>query len=77
MSRRVSESAHRGHREIVPRSRKYATICAMDEPAVEPIDAPPQDEDDGVCWVGGGPTDNRHCKIVCRNCGFTRDFSDP
>lgn len=33
--------------------------------------------DDEVCWVCGGPVLKRHCKIVCRVCGFTRDCSDP
>lgn len=30
-----------------------------------------------VCWVCGYPTLETHCKIVCPNCGFTRDCSDP
>ncbi len=33
--------------------------------------------EDRVCWVCGGPTTYRHCKIVCSVCGFTRDCSDP
>jgi hypothetical protein len=32
---------------------------------------------DRSCWLCGGPTQYRHCKIVCPNCGFTRDCSDP
>jgi 8-oxo-dGTP diphosphatase len=32
---------------------------------------------DSVCWCCGGQTVKRHCKIVCTNCGFTRDCSDP
>ena len=27
-----------------------------------------------VC--GGGPVYELHCKIICRNCGYTRDCSD-
>lgn len=30
-----------------------------------------------ACWVCGGPVTERHCKIVCQVCGFTRDCSDP
>jgi hypothetical protein len=35
------------------------------------------DETDRVCWVCEGKTVYRHCKIICANCGFTRDCSDP
>ncbi len=34
-------------------------------------------EDDTTCWVCGGPVIQLHCKIVCKNCGFMRDCSDP
>ena len=37
-----------------------------------PAPAPPRD-----CDVCGGPTYELHCKIICRNCGYTRDCSDP
>ena len=30
-----------------------------------------------ACELCGGPTLERHCKIVCLNCGFQRDCSDP
>jgi 8-oxo-dGTP diphosphatase len=33
--------------------------------------------DDTYCWTCGGPVVKRHCKIVCKVCGFTRDCSDP
>jgi hypothetical protein len=29
------------------------------------------------CWVCGAVTREIKCKIVCPNCGFTRDCSDP
>jgi carbonic anhydrase/acetyltransferase-like protein (isoleucine patch superfamily) len=29
------------------------------------------------CELCGGPTMERHCKIVCLSCGFERDCSDP
>lgn len=30
-----------------------------------------------TCELCGGPTVERHCKIVCLNCGYRRDCSDP
>ncbi len=33
--------------------------------------------DDTVCWVCGGHTMKRNCKIICERCGFMRDCSDP
>lgn len=39
---------------------------------------PPPDPDATVpCELCGAPVLERHCKIVCRNCGFMRDCSDP
>ncbi len=29
------------------------------------------------CELCGGPVVERHCKVVCLNCGFQRDCSDP
>jgi len=29
------------------------------------------------CWLCDGKVVERHCKIVCLKCGFTRDCSDP
>lgn len=42
-------------------------------------DAPPGSSgfDDEVCWLCGGATIKRNCKIVCEQCGFLRDCSDP
>lgn len=34
-------------------------------------------EDDTYCWVCGGAVVERHCKIICAECGFTRDCGDP
>lgn len=30
-----------------------------------------------VCDICGGPVEEIHCKIVCVNCGYQRDCSDP
>ena len=30
-----------------------------------------------ACELCGGPVLDRHCKVVCLNCGFHRDCSDP
>jgi hypothetical protein len=33
---------------------------------------------DGLsCVVCGGRAEQRKCKIICLNCGYTRDCSDP
>ena len=32
---------------------------------------------DAVCELCGGPVLERHCKILCLNCGYQRDCSDP
>lgn len=34
-------------------------------------------EDDRKCWICGAPTRYQHCKIICIECGFMRDCSDP
>ncbi len=36
-----------------------------------------QPADDTNCWLCGGAVNKRHCKIICLQCGFTRDCSDP
>ncbi len=38
---------------------------------------PPPDADDATCEICGGRTVEKHCKIQCLNCGYTRDCSDP
>lgn len=44
------------------------------QPAFQPVYRP---EDDTYCWLCGAAVENRHCKIICLACGFTRDCSDP
>jgi 8-oxo-dGTP diphosphatase len=39
--------------------------------------AVPSGFDDQICWLCGGETVKRNCKIVCLQCGFLRDCSDP
>lgn len=37
----------------------------------------PITEDRNVCDICGGAMIERHCKLICVNCGYTRDCSDP
>jgi len=30
-----------------------------------------------TCEICGNTMDEQHCKIICKNCGYTRDCSDP
>jgi len=30
-----------------------------------------------ICDICGGSMMERNCKIICLNCGYTRDCSDP
>jgi hypothetical protein len=50
---------------------------ALNQPEAEAGADLRADEPDEVCWCCGGRTLKRHCKIVCVNCGFMRDCSDP
>ena len=47
------------------------------EPPIAPTreagSAPP----DKVCELCGWPVLDRHCKVLCLNCGYVRDCSDP
>ena len=42
--------------------------------ADRPFVAPPEGE---LCDICGFPMLDVHCKLICRNCGFMRDCSDP
>ena len=49
---------------------------ASNRPEAKPTPAPTRD--DGLdCEICGARMQERSCKITCRNCGFTRDCSDP
>lgn len=42
------------------------------------IGHPPPPTSSGLrCELCGGPVLDRHCKVVCLNCGYQRDCSDP
>lgn len=53
----------RGGRHYVELSRRY-----LDEP---------WQKTELRCELCGGPVLDRHCKVVCLNCGYQRDCSDP
>jgi hypothetical protein len=36
-----------------------------------------QDAEDPRCDLCGAPMLDRHCKLVCVQCGYMRDCSDP
>lgn len=50
----------------------------MNKPTIQPPRpaSTPQPTPVATCDVCGGPTFELHCKIICRNCGYTRDCSD-
>lgn len=55
-------------------SERYEHTGSVSEPDYAPATVPKDDTD---CWLCGGAVSNRHCKIICQQCGFTRDCSDP
>jgi carbonic anhydrase/acetyltransferase-like protein (isoleucine patch superfamily) len=62
----AAEWIARGGRHYVGLSRAY-----MDMGLGRP-------EESGLrCDLCGGPALDRHCKVVCLNCGYQRDCSDP
>ena len=54
--------------------QSYQHTEAAPAPNFAPVYQP---ADDTSCWLCGGPVSKRHCKIICQQCGFTRDCSDP
>ena len=49
---------------------------STNRPEAKPTPTPTRD--DGLdCEICGARMQERGCKITCRNCGFTRDCSDP
>lgn len=53
------------------------TPAASPAPGAPPARTAPGDPATPVCEVCGTPMYDRHCKIVCPNCGYLRDCSDP
>ena len=39
--------------------------------------APPKPKPVDECEICGSKFKERSCKVICPNCGFTRDCSDP
>lgn len=37
----------------------------------------PKNSRDPICEICGSRMLERHCKVQCPNCGYTRDCSDP
>ena len=57
----------------------FADLCEANssvdaQPALDPTVIR---RDDAVCWICGAASLYVHCKIICKNCGFMRDCSDP
>jgi 8-oxo-dGTP diphosphatase len=48
-----------------------AEVAAADKPWIY------TPAEDTYCWVCGGEVAKRQCKIICLECGFMRDCSDP
>jgi len=44
-------------------------------PSGHPLASPPASEH--LCERCGEPMEERKCKIICGNCGYYRDCSDP
>ena len=41
------------------------------------VQAPPKPQGP-ICEIcGGNSITERNCKVICNNCGYTRDCSDP
>ena len=48
------------------------TTGTAGQPFMEPLVSEPL-----TCDICGQRMSERHCKIICPNCGYTRDCSDP
>lgn len=47
------------------------------EPAAGSRDETLQPDPGYLCDLCGAPMDERHCKLLCLQCGYQRDCSDP
>jgi hypothetical protein len=50
---------------------KPVDSCVINSPSKLPH------QDNLICEICGGRMVERQCKILCPNCGYTRDCSDP
>jgi len=68
----AAEWLSRSPRHYVALSRDYLRqgIGGVEAPALG-------GEGEGRCELCGGPVLDRHCKVICLNCGHQRDCSDP
>lgn len=41
------------------------------------VQAPPKPQGPHCDICGGNSITERNCKVICNNCGYTRDCSDP
>lgn len=57
------------------RSGDARIIRAMSEEQTQTAEAPEIQAEE--CEVCGGEMYGLHCKLVCPNCGYRRDCSDP
>jgi len=46
-------------------------------PKPRDVGRPQDDPPPRVCDLCGGAALERHCKVICLNCGYQRDCSDP
>jgi hypothetical protein len=57
--------------------RRPATEAGEPTKWLERARAETDPRDVSVCIICGGTAVARKCKIICQNCGYTRDCSDP
>jgi hypothetical protein len=56
--------------EVTPTSHTHTPDEPVSHESASNVDEP-------VCDLCGATMDERHCKLVCRQCGYMRDCSDP
>lgn len=54
-----------------------AAWCLSMQPTIVPDNPELNNSRDPICEICGSRMVERHCKVQCLNCGFTRDCSDP
>ena len=62
----------------MPPTRHARILESMDEEPARQAQAPERPQPSGEeCEVCGTEMYGLHCKLVCPNCGYRRDCSDP